>query len=125
MWAEKVLRLCSMLCSSPMSAKTSSNTASSDPSDAGMCRPALAQQGKDPTVFRETVLPPVFGPETIEQVETSASADADIDRNHFFRVNERVASFLDADAALLIEIRFRTAVKQRELCACKDKIEFG
>ena len=35
-WAEKVLRLCSMLCSSPMSANTLSKTASSEPSKAGM-----------------------------------------------------------------------------------------
>ena len=36
MWDEKVLRLCSILCSSPISAKTSSKMASFDLSAAGM-----------------------------------------------------------------------------------------
>ena len=36
MCAEKVLRLCSILCSSPMSANTSLNTANILPSNAGM-----------------------------------------------------------------------------------------
>ena len=61
-WPEKVLRLCSMLCSSPMSANTCSNTASSVPRSAGTWSPAWAISVNSPTVFRVTVLPPVFGP---------------------------------------------------------------
>ena len=60
------------------------NGAARNRSDAGICRPACPIRVKRPTVFRETVLPPVFGPVMIEQVE-SISPDADIDRNHFFR----------------------------------------
>ena len=84
---------------------------------------ALAEQGKKSDGFQGNCL--TAGVRTGDDEHCKVLADADIDRNHFFRVNERVASFFDADAALLIEIRFRTAVKQRELCACKDKIEFG
>ena len=67
MWAEKVLRLCSILCSSPISAKTSSNTASSEPSKAGMWSPAWPIRVNKPTVFKETVFPPVLGPVTIRR----------------------------------------------------------
>ena len=55
-------RLCSMLCSSPMSAYTSVKTDSSERSRAGMWSPAWPMRVKRPTVFRETVLPPVLGP---------------------------------------------------------------
>ena len=66
-WAEKVLKLCSMLCSSPMSANTSSNTASSDPSKAGIWRPDWPMRVKSPTVFKDTVFPPVLGPVTMSR----------------------------------------------------------
>ena len=59
---EKVLRLCSMLCSSPMSAKTSLKTTAREPWSAGRCSPACAMSVSRPTVLRATVLPPVFGP---------------------------------------------------------------
>ena len=59
---EKVERLCSMLCSSPMSARTCSNTDSFEPSSAGIAMPACAISVSRPVVFSETVLPPVFGP---------------------------------------------------------------
>ncbi len=63
-WEEKVLRLCSMLCSSPISAKTSVNRDSSERSRAGIWSPAWPIRVKSPTVFSETVLPPVLGPVT-------------------------------------------------------------
>ena len=59
---EKVDSDCSIDCSSPMSAKISSNTHNSDVSDAGMCSPDCAISEKSPSVFIVTVLPPVFGP---------------------------------------------------------------
>ena len=62
MWAEKVLRLCSMLCSSPMSASTRSNTLTALPASAGICSPHWAMRVSRPRVFRLTVLPPVLGP---------------------------------------------------------------
>ena len=65
MWEEKVLKLCSILCSSPMSAKTSSKMPSSERSEAGICRPDCPIRVSRPTVFKDTVLPPVFGPVTI------------------------------------------------------------
>ena len=67
MWEEKVLRLCSMLCSSPMSAYTWRNTASSERSEAGMCNPACPISVNNPTVFKETVFPPVLGPVMISR----------------------------------------------------------
>ena len=73
MWEEKVLRLCSMLCSSPMSANTLENTPSSERSRAGMWRPACPMRVKRPTVFRETVLPPVLGPVTMRRSKSSPS----------------------------------------------------
>jgi hypothetical protein len=62
MWAEKVERLCSMLCSSPMSASTRSKTLTALRSSAGMCRPHWAMRVSRPRVLRLTVLPPVLGP---------------------------------------------------------------
>ncbi len=62
MWAEKVDRLCSMLCSSPISARIWSKTDTSLPSPAGIISPHMAISDKSPTVFRATVLPPVLGP---------------------------------------------------------------
>ncbi|OPZ64523.1 MAG: hypothetical protein BWY85_01118 [Firmicutes bacterium ADurb.Bin506] len=59
---ENVDRLCSMLCSSPMSANTLPNTAISVPGSAGTCSPAWAISVSRPTVLSVTVLPPVFGP---------------------------------------------------------------
>ena len=62
MCAEKVDRLCSMLCSSPMSARMCEKTGRRLPSAAGMCRPHWCIAAKSPIVLIETVLPPVLGP---------------------------------------------------------------
>ena len=62
MWEEKVERDCSMLCSSPMSARIWRNTATRLPSPAGIIRPHMAIRVSRPMVFRATVLPPVLGP---------------------------------------------------------------
>ena len=66
----KVLRLCSILCSSPISANISSNTAISEWSSAGMLSPASAIRVRRPTVFSETVLPPVLGPVIIRRLKS-------------------------------------------------------
>ena len=71
MCEEKVLKDCSMLCSSPISAYTSSNTASSERSRAGMCSPACPIKVNSPVVFKETVFPPVFGPVTMSKSKVS------------------------------------------------------
>ena len=60
--AENVLRLASIDCSSPMSAKTDRNTGSRDPSAAGIRSPGLRHQDEQPGGLQATVLPPVFGP---------------------------------------------------------------
>ena len=60
-WAEKVERFCSMDCESPMSARTASKIGMSARS-AGTGIPDWAISASRPTVFRETVLPPVLGP---------------------------------------------------------------
>ena len=70
MWAENVLRLCSILCSSPMSAKISLKTARLLPSKAGIWSPLCPINERRPTVLRETVLPPVFGPVTINRLKS-------------------------------------------------------
>ena len=62
MCAENVLRLASIDCSSPMSAKSERNTGSRDPSAAGIRSPACAISASSPAVLSATVLPPVFGP---------------------------------------------------------------
>ena len=62
MWALKVDRLCSMLCSSPMSTSTRRNTLSLLLSAAGIIRPHIAIRVSRPSVLRQTVLPPVLGP---------------------------------------------------------------
>ena len=68
MCAENVLRLASIDCSSPMSAKIDRNTGSRDPSAAGIRRPACAISASRPAVLSATVLPPVFGPVTSSTV---------------------------------------------------------
>ena len=62
MCPEKVLRLCAMDCSSPISANTERNTGTCESSATGMSNPACARRGSSPAVFSATVLPPVFGP---------------------------------------------------------------
>ena len=63
-WLEKVDSDWAMLCSSPMSAMTRLKTGSRAPSAAGTRSPAWCMSARRPSVFRETVLPPVFGPVT-------------------------------------------------------------
>ena len=70
---EKVLSDCSMLCSSPISANTCGKTLTSEPSSAGMCRPARAISVSRPMVFNVTVFPPVFGPVITSVVNSSPS----------------------------------------------------
>ena len=60
-----------MLCSSPISAKTSSKIESSERSFAGIWSPAWPIKVNSPTVFKETVFPPVFGPVTISKSKPS------------------------------------------------------
>ena len=62
MCEEKVDRLCSMLCSSPISTYIPPKTPISEPSPAGIISPHMVMRVSSPTVFMETVLPPVFGP---------------------------------------------------------------
>ena len=62
MWEEKVERLCSMLCSSPISAKIFCITGSVVPGPAGIGIPAWFIRISSPAVFKATVFPPVFGP---------------------------------------------------------------
>ena len=61
-WPENVERLIAIDCSSPMSARTWSNTGSSTWS-AGGRSPHWCSSAASPSVFSATVLPPVFGPE--------------------------------------------------------------
>ena len=63
-WALNVERLASMLCSSPTSAKTSSNTGRRLVAPTGTGTPDCANALSRPIAFSRTVLPPVFGPET-------------------------------------------------------------
>ncbi len=66
MWAEKVERLWSIDCSSPMSAKRELNTGSLVPSFAGSGNPVWFKSAKRANVFKLTVFPPVFGPVIIK-----------------------------------------------------------
>ena len=61
-WEPKVETESAMLCWSPMSANTPSNTGRALPSSAGMWMPDWCINARRPTVFMATVLPPVFGP---------------------------------------------------------------
>ena len=63
-WPENVESDWAIDCSSPMSAKTSSQTGRRLPAAAGMCRPAWCMRLSSPSVRSVTVLPPVFGPVT-------------------------------------------------------------
>ena len=60
--AENVDSDCSILCSSPMSAKTLLKTQSLLLSAAGIIIPHKAISVSKPIVFKDTVFPPVFGP---------------------------------------------------------------
>ena len=61
---ENVDKLCSMDCSSPISAYIFENTAASEESPAVICSPDAAIIDSKPTVLSVTVLPPVLGPVT-------------------------------------------------------------
>ena len=65
-----MLKESDILWSSPMSANTLSNTYILEFSSAEMFKPEHAIQVSKPIVFKETVLPPVFGP-VISSVEKS------------------------------------------------------
>ena len=62
MWELKVETDSSMLCWSPTSAYTPSNTGRELPSPAGRCSPDWCISARSPRVFIATVLPPVLGP---------------------------------------------------------------
>ena len=62
MWLEKVDRLCSMDCSSPISAKIWLKIPTRLPLSARIGRPDWAMIWARPKVFNMMVLPPVFGP---------------------------------------------------------------
>ena len=62
MCPEKVLRLCAIDCSSPMSANTLCSTGTWLPSAAGISSPDCAIIGSRPAVFSATVLPPCSVP---------------------------------------------------------------
>ena len=61
-WLENVDKLCSIDCSSPISAKISLKTATLLPLSARIGSPDCAISCANPKVFNITVLPPVFGP---------------------------------------------------------------
>ena len=75
MCPENVERLCSMLCSSPISEYTPSKIAMSA-DFAGIYIPLIANRTDSPTNFKVTVLPPVFGP-VIRSILSLLSSDND------------------------------------------------
>ena len=79
-WALKVDRLASIDCSSPTSAKTSSKTTTVLPVSTGTGTPDCAITDNSPMVFRRTVLPPVFGPETSSV--RSSRREREVERHH-------------------------------------------
>ena len=66
--AENVDRFCSILWLSPISTRMLLNTDIWLLSDTGIIRPHIVIAVRSPTVFKATVLPPVFGPVIIRQV---------------------------------------------------------
>ena len=63
MWAENVLRLAAMDCSSPMSAKIAAERRKRASRLHRNQNAACAMTASRPKAFKATVLPPVFGPE--------------------------------------------------------------
>ena len=74
MCEENVDSDCSIDCSSPISAKTLSKAATDELLSHGMFNPDFAISVISPTVFKLTVLPPVFGPVIISDVYSSPSS---------------------------------------------------
>ena len=77
---------CSMLCSSPMSARTCSNTEISLRSEAGIIRPHIVISVSSPTVLSDTVFPPVFGP-VITSVSKFSPNDIDVGTTFFWSIS--------------------------------------
>ena len=72
MWLENVDKLCSIDCSSPMSAKISWKMATRLPLSAKIGRPDWAISCASPSVLSMTVLPPVLGPVMTMAVRSSS-----------------------------------------------------
>ena len=87
MCPEKVERLISIDCWSPMSASTWSKTGSAAVA-AGGRRPDWWSSAARPSVFSATVLPPVFGPLT---TSARSVAEVEVDRDGGRRVEQRMA----------------------------------
>ena len=73
MWLENVDKLCSIDCSSPMSAKISWKMATRLPLSAKIGRPDWAISCASPRVLSMTVLPPVLGPVMTMAVRSSSN----------------------------------------------------
>ena len=98
MWLEKVDRLCSMLCSSPMSANTCWNTASSVLQlRAGPCKPALGHEGKQAHGFQGHRLAAGVGAGDNQRGELPAHPQ--IGGHHHRPVNEGMPAADDVDKA--------------------------
>lgn len=80
MWLEKVDRLCSMDCSSPMSAYISLKTARRLPGSARMGRPDWAIRWVNPRVLSKMVFPARIGTSDDNGLELTAKADIIGDR---------------------------------------------
>ena len=91
MWPEKVDRFWLMLWLSPMSTSTASIMPTTEPSPQGMCSPLWAMSVNRPTVFRHTVLPPVFGPVTA--MPWSGAASSMSSGTHFSRSSSGCRAF--------------------------------
>ena len=98
-WEEKVLRICSILCSSPMSANTSSKTASSELSSGRNMKAGLSHQGKKAHGFQGNSFTAGVGAGDDQQVEVFAQPDGD--GNDLLRIQQGMAAFLDVDASVL------------------------
>ncbi len=72
-WLEYVLRSFSMLCSSPMSIIMLSNMPTRERSPKGTGSPHCIMYCSRPTVFRQTDLPPAFGPDIIRMNRSRVS----------------------------------------------------
>ena len=92
--------------------------ASSEWSDAGICKPDCPSSGKQSDGLQgDRFSSGIWSGDSTSIVKSSS--DADIDRNDLFRIKQWMTALFDSDAPFFVEIRFASLIVERELSSAQ------